>query len=446
MRFSTTRFGFVFYAALALAAGCADGEGPGDPTAPFGRDVGVDDSGVDAPSWDVGTEDSGAGDARWTDSGSEDAGWADTGIEDAVTEDAGVEDAGLEDAGVEDAGVEDAGVEDAGWEDAGGEDAGHDDTGDADTGVEDTSVEDTGVEDTGDGWDDSLSIQVRAFADREELDDGQGTAATTIMIRGRLGGELSGAAVSYSLSGLRYRTVPVEDDAFAFDIPVEIGENVLTVRAETRGGRGIELRRTYFGAIGSRAGTHDRQCQGPGTAERCQELCEELGGDYDASWGHIGGCRNMPLAVSGDDLDFTDPDAPDPVERATTHDQQCLGSTSDANREACQEICEGYGGTYDPDWGNIGGCRDMPGSGMSDLDFTDGTIYPAEPSRDATRDQQCLGPTSAANIARCEELCEEYGGTHDPDWGNIGGCRDMPASAGDLDFSDGTIRPEDPDR
>ena len=80
-----------------------------------------------------------------------------------------------------------------------------------------------------------------------------------------------------------------------------------------------------------------------------------------------------------------------------------------------------------------------------DLDFTDGTIHPAEPSRDATRDQQCLGPTSAANIARCEELCEEFGGTHDPGWGNIGGCRDMPASSGDLDFTDGTIRPEEPD-
>ena len=435
MRLSKIGLRIMMCAAMAFAAGCADEDPSLDPGSDSGlSDVGTVDGGDDSGLSDAGTGDTGTADA-------DDTGRSDSGVEDGGTTDAGA-DTGSEDAGA-DTGTEDAGA-DTGTEDAGA-DTGSEDTG-ADTGSEDTGVVDAGDVGEDAGWDARSSFQIRAFADGEELDDGQGTSASVILIQGRLNDDFSGAAVSYSRGGLRFRTVTVEDDAFEFELPVEIGETVVIVRAEPRALRPVEIRRTFFGSIASRAGTHDRQCQGPGTAERCQELCEELGGDYDASWGHIGGCRNMPLAVSGDDLDFTDPDAPDPVDRATTHDQQCLGSTSDANREACQEICEGYGGTYDPDWGNIGGCRDMPGSGLSDLDFTDGTIYPAEPSREATRDQQCLGPTSAANIARCEELCEEYGGTHDPDWGNIGGCRDMPASSGDLDFSDGEIRPIDPDR
>ena len=92
-------------------------------------------------------------------------------------------------------------------------------------------------------------------------------------------------------------------------------------------------------------------------------------GEYDASWGHIGGCRNIPGSSSAD-FDFSRPTAPDPDARVVTHDQQCLGSTSDANKARCEEICTELMGTYDPNWGNIGGCRDIPGSATADLDFT----------------------------------------------------------------------------
>lgn len=50
--------------------------------------------------------------------------------------------------------------------------------------------------------------------------------------------------------------------------------------------------------------TRDAQCLGNGTAARCQELCEELGGTYDAGWGHIGGCRDMPSSADTSGLNF----------------------------------------------------------------------------------------------------------------------------------------------
>ena len=432
MRILNTGFGFIACAGLALAAGCAEGENADDPGLSSGVDTGV----VDAGAGDAGMVDAFAGDV-----GASDGGMTDSGFEDAGGTDAGAEDGGRTDAGSEDSGWTDAGSEDGGWTDAGIEDGGIEDGGIEDGGTTDAGTEDGGRADTGSEL--PLGLHVTAFAEEVELEDGQGTSSSIITVEGTIGEDLAGAGVLYSWNDSRFRSIEVVENTFEFELTLVTGENELIVRAEPRRAGSIEVRRIYFGAIGSRAGTHDRQCQGPGTAGRCEELCEELGGEYDGSWGHIGGCRNMPHSAPGDELDFTDPDAPPLVSRATTHDQQCLGSTSDDNRTACEELCEDYGGTYDPDWGNIGGCRDMPGSGLSDLDFTDGTLYPEAPARDATRDQQCLGATSAANIARCEELCEEYGGTHDPDWGNIGGCRDMPSSAGGLDFTHGTIRPDD---
>lgn len=436
MRHLTKLLGLLVCAMLTLAAGCGDEDTPDDPGTTGGEDAGMTDTG----SSDGGETDAGAGDTGIGDTGSEDAGGEDTGAVDTGGEDTGGEDVGSDDTGGEDAGSEDAGTGDTGSEDAGSEDAGGMDAGDMDAG------EDAGADTGEDGR--RSPIRIRAYADGIELDDGQGTSSATLTIEGSITEALAGATVSYGWNGARYRTVELDGAAFTFDRTLTTGENLLVVRAARRGEDPVEVSRTYYSAIGSRAGTHDLQCRGstsPANAERCEELCDEYGGEYDPSWGNIGGCRNMPGSSVGADLDFTDPDAPAPTERATTHDQQCLGSTSAANREACEELCGEYGGTYDPDWGNIGGCRDMPGSALNDLDFTDGSIYPAPPARGETRDQQCLGSTSDTNRTRCQELCEDYGGTYDGTWGNIGGCRGMPASAGDLDFTDGTIRPDEPD-
>lgn len=311
------------------------------------------------------------------------------------------------------------------------------DAGGADAGETDAGGQDTGVVDSGPSTA-TIGVEVSATAGGMPLDDGQGTTSEMVTIQGVTQDESGVGEFSYSWNGAEFEAITVESDAFELELALSGAENMLVVEGvNTSDASGnVSVERTYYRAIAARAGTHDQKCLGNGTAERCEELCEEYGGEYDSGWGHIGGCRNMPNSVSGDGLDFTDPTAPAPPARAVTHDQQCLGSTSDANAAACEEICTDLGGTYDSDWGNIGGCRDMPGSALSDLDFTDGTIRPAPPARDIARDQQCLGSTSDANAAACQEICEDIGGTYDPEWGNIGGCRGFPGSATvDLDFT-----------
>jgi hypothetical protein len=421
---------------LVLVAGCGDEESADAPAGASGADSGV----VDAGAEDAGMADARDEDTAATDAGTEDAGTGDAGTEDAGTGDAGTTDSGLQDTGTEDGGTTDVGTEDGGTEDGGTEDGGTEDGGTTDVGTEDTDTTDSGSEPPS-------GLRVRAFADEIELEDGQGTSSSIIRVQGGIGDELAGATASYSWNDARFQPIEVESNTFEFELTLETGENTLTVRVAERGEVTIEVDLTYFGAIGARLGTSDQQCLGAtstGNAARCEELCEEFGGEYDGSWGNIGGCRNMSMV--GADLDLTDPDAPAPTARATTHDQQCLGSTSAANTAACEEICTDIGGTYDSGWGNIGGCRDIPGSALSDLDFTDGTLYPVLPARDTTHDQQCLGSTSATNTAACEEICTDIGGTYDSGWGNIGGCRDIPGSSTvDLDFTDGTIDPEESD-
>lgn len=440
MRHLTNGFGLALCALLAFSTGCG-GDSSDDTGGTGGTDAGMTDTvGGDAGGGDdTGTTDAGGTD----DSGTTDAG---VGEDTGATDTGGGDDTGTTDAGGDDTGTTDTGMADSGM-DAGGDDAGTTDAGGDDAGTTDAGGDDAGT-DTGEDTR-RLPLRVRAYDGDIEMDDGQGTSAESIRIDGGLAEALSGASVSYSWNGARPRVLELERDTFTFVVDMQTGENTLTVQAARRGEDPVIVERTYYGAIASRAGTYDQMCRGSTSdlnRERCQEVCEgDMGGQYDPTWGNIGGCRNIPYGVSGAGLDIGRPTAPDPTDRVATRDQQCLGSTSDANRARCEELCDEYGGTFDPDWGNIGGCRGMPGSALIDLDFTDGTLYPEEPSRIETRDQQCLGPTSDANRARCRELCEEYGGTHDPDWGNIGGCRDMPGSAGDLDFSDGTIRPDEPD-
>ena len=309
-------------------------------------------------------------------------------------------------------------------------------------GTEPTDAGDTEPSDA--GAPDVRGLQVRVLDGDIELEDGQGTSSTQLTAQGLVGADLAGTTITYTFNGAEPQSLLVENGAFGFDLELRTGENTLSVRAEDDRAIVAQVDRTFFGAIGARAGTHDQKCLGPTSPEnlaRCEELCIDAGGDFDQTWGNIGGCRNIPNSASLD-LDFNDPTLPPAMDFVTTHDQQCLGPTSAANMAACEDICTDIGGTYDETWGNIGGCRDIPGSALTDLDFTDGTILPEEPALNTTHDQQCLGPTSAANIARCEELCIDAGGTHDPGWGNIGGCRNIPGSAAvDLDFTDGTLDP-----
>lgn len=320
-----------------------------------------------------------------------------------------------------DAGALDSGAMDSGAMDAGAMDAGAVDAGEMDSGPES-----------------ALALEVTGFVDGMPLDDGQGTHGEMITFRGVTQDTLGVAEFSYSWNDAEFEPIAVVSDAFEFELALIGSENLLVVQAinSTDATDSVSVERTYFRSIAARAGTHDRQCRGSGTAAQCEELCEELDGEYDGDWGNTGGCRNMPYSVSGDGLDFTDPTMPAPTPRNVTHDQQCLGSTSSANATSCEEICTDIGGTYDGEWGNIGGCRDIPGSGLIDLDFGDGTIRPAPVPRDVARDQQCIGSTSSANATACEEICEDIGGTYDPEWGNIGGCRGFPGSAtADFDFT-----------
>jgi hypothetical protein len=326
------------------------------------------------------------------------------------------------DSGTLDSGTVDSGAADSGAVDSGGTDAGGMDAGELDSGPVMSS----------------LAVEVSAFVDGMPLDDGQGTHGEMITIQGVTQDELGVAEFSYSWNDAEFEPIAVASDAFEFDLLLIGEENLLVVQAvnTTDETDTISVERTYFRAIAARAGTHDKMCQGNGTAAGCEEVCNDYGGDYDADWGHIGGCRNMPNSVSGDGLDFNDPTLPDVPAQDVTHDQQCLGSTSAAHATACEEICEDIGGAYDSEWGNIGGCRNIPGSGLIDLDFGDGTIEPAPPARDIARDQQCIGSTSSANATACQEICEDIGGTYDGDWGNIGGCRGFPGSAtADFDFT-----------
>ena len=385
-------FGLVFGAIMALSAGCIV-TGPTDPEPSSEPEPSVAADAGDTEPTDAGTEPTDAGDTEPTDAGTEPTDGGSTEPTDAG-------------------------------------------------GTEPTDAGDTEPSDA--GAPDVRGLQVRVLDGDIELEDGQGTSSTQLTAQGLVGADLAGTTITYTFNGAEPQSLLVENGAFGFDLELRTGENTLSVRAEDDRAIVAQVDRTFFGAIGARAGTHDQKCLGPTSPEnlaRCEELCIDAGGDFDQTWGNIGGCRNIPNSASLD-LDFNDPTLPPAMDFVTTHDQQCLGPTSAANMAACEDICTDIGGTYDETWGNIGGCRDIPGSALTDLDFTDGTILPEEPALNTTHDQQCLGPTSAANIARCEELCIDAGGTHDPGWGNIGGCRNIPGSAAvDLDFTDGTLDP-----